>query len=815
MEQVSFGSFFLFLENCISTKYSFYFSGSPSNLIDYSSAEDEQSAADSVRGVRRRTSTSSRNSNSSAAVQRRSSRSNTPLQTNGGSNHRPNGKSNGLPNGRKRLSNFSETEEDSDEDEEDEESEEDLNEEEEIVDEEDEDDELEDEEEEEEEEDDEEEVYDRGIQTSPGLDDTNVARNRLGKSNRFMSSTPTPPVKNTSSFLSASGSNTPAFSFSSPLRRGVAANSQAFGSLGEVLATLPSSRNAQFSTPNNKPSLSSSNTSSTTTAAADITTQATPRIHQQSMDTSYSKQYLTSHTISKITLLVACLFFLLLSYKYASLRPSPDIKERIPVCGATESDTLTCVPPDQVENVALLFKDLMRTLERHGVDQMCSSAHNDSSKIVYGMSVEQALERLSDEYSLTESEEIDYYDDEDKSADSEPVKLASNLLRPTMTMLIALMRENPQWGIKVQVQEMDSDNEDSALGGYNFEQTDLTVTTPPVNWSCWLSRRFGQLLYMLSLCMVYLLYAALASGLSYAGYRLHVWRQEKRLREHQDVFELVEQVLSMLVTQHQLSQQNTPRANAGKPCLAINHIRDQLIPPQDRKRKKNVWSKVVKYIRESESRVREDVKTIYGEEHLVWQWIPDIHWSPMHGPNPYVVSAAVTPSTFSSTPQLQPAMTPKQQNNSPASPQSPSWQGSAFNTLNRNVAAPMVAPTSCLKVRHMFSSSQAKQPSSNPTSPHGWAWEVKEEILRRCALTQPPAVILHVAVDTASTEGCVYIKANSTEEAGKVFRTLHGQWYRGNLVTVKYLREERYHERFPDAKYQREPLRPSTARLLQ
>ena len=36
-----------------------------------------------------------------------------------------------------------------------------------------------------------------------------------------------------------------------------------------------------------------------------------------------------------------------------------------------------------------------------------------------------------------------------------------------------------------------------------------------------------------------------------------------------------------------------------------------------------------------------------------------------------------------------------------------------------------------------------------------------------------------------------------------------GQWYRSNLVTVKYLREERYHERFPDSVHQRMPLRAS------
>ena len=44
--------------------------------------------------------------------------------------------------------------------------------------------------------------------------------------------------------------------------------------------------------------------------------------------------------------------------------------------------------------------------------------------------------------------------------------------------------------------------------------------------------------------------------------------------------------------------------------------------------------------------------------------------------------------------------------------------------------------------------------------------QVKEEILRRCA----EAKILHMAVDTQSEEGTVYIKTPGTEDAGKVFR---------------------------------------------
>jgi membrane protein Man1 len=131
------------------------------------------------------------------------------------------------------------------------------------------------------------------------------------------------------------------------------------------------------------------------------------------------------------------------------------------------------------------------------------------------------------------------------------------------------------------------------------------------------------------------------------------------------------------------------------------------------------------------------------------------------------------------------------------------------------VAAPTVAPTSCLKVRHMFD--RQAMASRNPgmsraANTNAWVWQVKEEILQRCS-TGNSAQILHIAVDTESSEGCVYIKAKNTEEAAKVFNALHGQWYAGNLVTVKYMREERYHDRFPDSRHQHITLKPASSKL--
>lgn len=245
--------------------------------------------------------------------------------------------------------------------------------------------------------------------------------------------------------------------------------------------------------------------------------------------------------------------------------------------------------------------------------------------------------------------------------------------------------------------------------------------------------------------------------------------------------------------------------------LAINHIRDQLIPPQDRKRKQKLWSKVVSYIRESESRVREEVQVIYGEENRVWKWIPDITWGTINpnGPNPIVFGSTTSPAVF--PPPSVPPFIPPAQAPAHASTQGSAWQGSAFSSLNKSVAAPSVAPTSCLKVRHMFNRQTmlARYPPGR-NSQTAWMWQVKEEILQRCSSSNN-AVIVHVAVDTESNEGCVYIKAMSKEDAAKAFSALHGQWYSGNLVTVKYMKEERYHERFPDSRHQITPLtaRPS------
>lgn len=56
-----------------------------------------------------------------------------------------------------------------------------------------------------------------------------------------------------------------------------------------------------------------------------------------------------------------------------------------------------------------------------------------------------------------------------------------------------------------------------------------------------------------------------------------------------------------------------------------------------------------------------------------------------------------------------------------------------------------------------------------------WPVRVQDAILEKCA--EEGVVALHISVDSASREGCVYLKCASQEDAGHAYRALHGWWF--------------------------------------
>lgn len=132
--------------------------------------------------------------------------------------------------------------------------------------------------------------------------------------------------------------------------------------------------------------------------------------------------------------------------------------------------------------------------------------------------------------------------------------------------------------------------------------------------------------------------------------------------------------------------------------------------------------------------------------------------------------------------------------------QTTGWQGSAFNRKPQSEKL-VCSPTPCLKVRNMF---ELDELDRDRYLPH----KIHNSILDKCNVNNINKTILHIACDKKSREGCVYIKCASNDAAGLVYTALNGIWYNGKLLNVKFLRSDRYVERFPESIGYNQPIKP-------
>ncbi|KAG9280309.1 inner nuclear membrane protein Man1 [Astyanax mexicanus] len=280
----------------------------------------------------------------------------------------------------------------------------------------------------------------------------------------------------------------------------------------------------------------------------------------------------------------------------------------------------------------------------------------------------------------------------------------------------------------------------------------LESTHPRLSFVCRFRRAFFTVIYR-----VVLVLAAVGGFWGLVYYMKYRWRREEE--ETRQMYDMVERIIDVLRSHNEACQEN----NDLQPYLPIVHVRDSLVQPQDRRKMKKVWDRSVTFLSANESRIRTETQRIGGADFLVWRW-------------------------------LQPSMSCDKMGSIP----SKMWQGKAFPLDRRN--SPPNSLTPCLKIRNMF----------DPVMEVGENWHlaIHEAILEKCSDNDG---IVHIAVDKNSREGCVYVKCLSAEHAGKAFKALHGSWFDGKLVTVKYLRLDRYHQRFPQALGCNTPLKASSS----
>ncbi|TRY57523.1 hypothetical protein DNTS_023476, partial [Danionella cerebrum] len=275
---------------------------------------------------------------------------------------------------------------------------------------------------------------------------------------------------------------------------------------------------------------------------------------------------------------------------------------------------------------------------------------------------------------------------------------------------------------------------------------------PRMSFFCRFSRAFFTVIYR-----VLLILAAIGVVLGSVYYMKYRWRKEEE--ETRQMYDMVERIIDVLRTHNESCQEK----NDLQAYLPIPHVRDSLVQLQERKKMKKVWDRAVAFISANESRIRTENQRVGGADFMVWRW-------------------------------LQPSMTHDKMCSMP----SKVWQGQAFPLDRRN--SPPNSLTPCLKIRNMF----------DPVMEVGENWHlaIQEAILEKCIDNDG---IVHIAVDKNSREGCVYVKCLSAEHSGKAFKALHGSWFDGKLVTVKYLRLDRYHQRFPQALGSNTALKPSSS----
>uniref|UniRef100_A0A1B0FH87 Man1/Src1-like C-terminal domain-containing protein n=1 Tax=Glossina morsitans morsitans TaxID=37546 RepID=A0A1B0FH87_GLOMM len=189
--------------------------------------------------------------------------------------------------------------------------------------------------------------------------------------------------------------------------------------------------------------------------------------------------------------------------------------------------------------------------------------------------------------------------------------------------------------------------------------------------------------------------------------------------------------------------------------VIVCHLRDKLIPLNKRRSLLSAWDEALRKLEANDSRVQFGVVLRNGEEFRTMKWAETLLTPMINPPLPMHGSA-------------EERLRKKQ------------WQSPAFANVNNNFET----STPCLKVRHMFHAAETNQPDLQQN--------INESILEKVG---PQCKIYDIQLDRQSC--CVYIRCATEKDAGIVHNEISGWWFDNHLVSIKFLRLQRYLTLFP------------------
>lgn len=232
-------------------------------------------------------------------------------------------------------------------------------------------------------------------------------------------------------------------------------------------------------------------------------------------------------------------------------------------------------------------------------------------------------------------------------------------------------------------------------------------------------------------------------------------------------------------------------ANNQSTLVVVNHLRDKLITPSQRNEMEWAWQKAIKYLENNDSRIQFEIGNRNGEDCRMIRWIDT---ATMLSPNQSLSSSVGgigTSASVANTTLINHSTKPYLQQNSPIK----KWQSRAFDKSNK-IREP---PTTCLKIRQMFDKFEANNTNLQSIIQNA----ILEKVGTDCK-------IYDIQLDVNSC--CVYVHCATIKDAGRLHDEINGWWFDNRLLSIKFLRVNRYMERFPNSSVGPQYLRPSNTK---
>lgn len=380
-----------------------------------------------------------------------------------------------------------------------------------------------------------------------------------------------------------------------------------------------------------------------------------------------------------------------------------------------------------------------------------------------------------------------------------------------------LIEMNPQWHIS----NLNSDGAPVSVATTQARQLGQVhafgILKPRLPLTCLFLRKLQTFFFVVGAL-------GLASILAYTGniaYRRYLrTKQERQLKLNR----LISHILQIVMEQAANSPNNPDAA-----AVVVNHLRDKIVEPAQRtKEMESLWRDAIAFLEHHDSRLQFETGTRNGEDCKLVRWIDTIQLpSPNHRATMGGMSGQGN-APANSLPMGTAGHSPVQQqhfhaignlaNGRGGAPKptvanlynsaqlskvgetmltAKKWQSPAFDKTNK-ISTP---PTPCLKIRQMFDKYEAANPNLRTI--------ISDAILEKVG---PTCKIYDIFLEPQAC--CVYVRCATTKDAGMVHDEINGWWFDNRLVSIKFLRLERFMDRFPESLNNRHLLRPSNSEKL-